>query len=94
MSQSSALGLARAAGRSAALGLCVGQLASAPNAHPPKVSGVGSQLGFQLWAPSPQFWVHTTRLQVRAGAAYPSPGAEGGGVPEAAAAAESSLTSP
>ena len=58
------------AGLSTTLGLCVGQLASAPSAHPPKVSGVGGQLGFQVWAPSPLIWVRATRLQVRAGAAY------------------------
>ena len=64
---------------SAALGLCGGQLASAPGAHPPEVSGVGAppgsgvggQLGFQLWAPSPLIYVRATGLQVRAGAAYP-----------------------
>ena len=36
-----ALGLSREALGSAALGLWVGQLASAPGAHPPEVSGVG-----------------------------------------------------
>ena len=59
------------ASRSATLSLCVGQLASAPGAHPPKVSGVGGQLGFQVWAPSPLIWVRTTGLQESAGAAYP-----------------------
>ena len=64
-----------APGPSAALGLWVGQLASAPGAHPPTrgfrcgrgagVSGVGGQLGFQLWVPSPVNWVS-------AGAAYPA----------------------
>ena len=42
-----------AAGQSAALGLCVGQLASAPGAHPPEVSGVGAHsanLGACNWA--------------------------------------------
>ena len=58
------------AGGSANLGLCVWQLASAPGAHPPVVSGVGGQLGFQLWAPSPLIWVRATRLQVSAGAVY------------------------
>ena len=86
----------------------MGQLASAPGAHPPTrgfrcgrpagVSGVGGQLGFQLWAPNPVIWLRTTGLQVSAGAAYPmffrSPEAEGGGAPEARAAEESSLTSP
>ena len=93
---SAALGLSHAAGRSDALGLCVGQLASAPSAHPPEVSGVGGQLGFQVWAPSPLIWVRTTGLQESAGAAYPMftvQGLRGGGAPEAKAAAESSLTS-
>ena len=71
VSQSTALGLSRATGRSIALGLCMGQLASAPGAHPPEVSVVGGQLGFQLWAPSPLIRVHPTGLQVSAGAAYP-----------------------
>ena len=57
---------------SAALGLWVGQLASSPGAHPPEVSGVGGQLGFQVWAPSPLIWVRTTGLQESAGAAYPT----------------------
>ena len=39
--------------------------------RPAGVSGVGGQLGFQLWAPSPLIWVHTTGLQVSTGAAYP-----------------------
>ena len=55
----------------ATLGLWVGQLASVPGAHPPKVSGVGAQQGFQLWVPSQLIWVRPTRLQGRAGAAYP-----------------------
>ena len=69
-------------GRCAALALCVGQLASVPGAHPPtrgfrcgrhaRVSGVGGQLGFQLWAPSLVIWVCATGLQVSAGAAYPA----------------------
>ena len=72
----------RVPGRSAALDLCVGQLASAPSAYPPTrgfrcgrdpgVSGVGSQLGFQLWAPSPLIWVCATGLQVSTGTAYPA----------------------
>ena len=41
------------AGLSTALGLCMGQLASAPGEHPPEVSGVGAPPGFQVWAPSP-----------------------------------------
>ena len=76
-----ALGHSRATGPSATLGLCMGQLASAAGVHPPTrgfrcgrpagVSGVGGQLGFQLWAPSQLIWVHPTLLQVRAWAAYP-----------------------
>ena len=50
-----ALGLSPMALRSAALGLWVGQLASAPVAHPPEVSGVGAPLGFQVWAASRGF---------------------------------------
>ena len=75
------------AGWSAALGLCVGQLASAPGAHPPEVSSVGPQssnLGARNWA-SGEHRGCLSRVH--------SPGAEGGGAPEAAAAAESSLTS-
>ena len=67
-----ALGLSRAALGSVALGLWVGQLASAPSAHPPEVSGVGGQLGFHLWAPSPLILVLATQLHVRAWAAYPA----------------------
>ena len=59
------------AGGSAALGLCMGQVASAPGAHPPEVSGVGGQLGFQVWAPSPLIWVSATGLPMSAGATYP-----------------------
>ena len=66
------LGLSRVALGSAALGLWVGQLASAPSEHPPEVSGVGALPGFQVWAPSPLIWVRTTGLQVSAGAAYPA----------------------
>ena len=86
----------RLTSQSAALGLWVGQLASAPGAHPPEVSGVGSQLGFQVWAPSQLIWVRATGLQVSAQASFPrvhSPGTEGGGAPEAVAAMESSLIS-
>ena len=72
-----ALGLSLEAGWSAALGLWVRQLASAPGAHPPEVSGVGGQPGFQAWAPSQLIWVRTTRLQVSAGAAYPMFTAQG-----------------
>ena len=67
-----ALGLSPAALGSAVLGLWVGQLASAPDAHPPEVSGVGGQLGFQVWAPSPLICVRATGLQVSAWAAYPA----------------------
>ena len=82
-----ALGLSRVAVGSAALGLLVGQLASAPGAHPPEVSGVGAQsanLGACNWA-SGESWGCLSRVH--------RPGAEGGGAPEAAAAAESSLIS-
>ena len=57
--------------------------------HLTGVSGVGGQLGFQFWAPVPQLgecWGCLSHIH--------SPGAEGGAVPEAVAAAESSLTSP
>ena len=84
------------AGQSAALGLCVGQLSSAPVEHPPEVLGVGALPGFQVWVPSPLIWVHVTRLQVSTGAAYPSFTVQGfreEGAPEAVAAADSSLTS-
>ena len=61
VSRSATLGLSRMLPADpAALGLCVGQLASAPGAHPSKVSGVGSQLEFQLWAPSPLIWVRAS----------------------------------
>ena len=40
--------------------------------RPAWVSGVGGQLGFQLWAPSPLIWVPATGLQVSAVAAYPA----------------------
>ena len=53
--------------------------------------------GFQLWAPSLLIWVRTGPASgVRWGCLshVHSPGAEGEGAPEAAAAAESSLTSP
>ena len=53
------------------MGLWVGQLASVPGAVPPEVSGVGVPPGFQVWAPSPLIWVHSTGLQVSAGSAYP-----------------------
>ena len=69
------------------LGLCMGQLASAPSVHPPKVSGVGPQ--------SANLGVCNRASGERRGcfSGGHSTGAEGGGAPEAAAAAESSLTS-
>ena len=83
-----ALGLSHAALGSEVLGLWVEQLASAPDALPPEVSGVGPQSA-------------NLRARNRASgecrgclSCVHSPGAEGGGAPEAAAAAESSLTSP
>ena len=66
-----ALGLGRTASRSAALALCVEQVASAPGVNPPEVSGVGGQLGFQLWTPSLLIWVLATRLQLSVLAVYP-----------------------
>ena len=72
ISSSATLGLGLVACWSTSLGLCVGQLASAPGAHPPEVSGVGAQPEFQVWAPSLLIWVLATGLQVRAGAAYPA----------------------
>ena len=62
---------------------------------PAGVSGVGGQLGFQLWAPSPLIGCVPAGGQVSAGLHFSvhSPGSEGGGAPEAAAAVESSLTS-
>ena len=56
----------------AALGLCMGQLTSAPGVHPPEFSGVGALLRFQVWAPSPLIYVRATGLQMSAGAAYPA----------------------
>ena len=72
----------------AAMGLWVGQLASAPGAHPPEVSGVGphsANLGASNQA-SGERWGCLSQVD--------RPGTEGGGAPEAVAAAESSLTSP
>ena len=57
-----ALGVSPVALGSAALGLWVGQLASAP---------VCTHRRFQMWAPRPLICVCTTGLQVSAGAAYP-----------------------
>ena len=83
-----ALGLSHVALGSAVLGLWVEQLASAPDAHPPEVSCVGPQFA-------------NLRARNRASgerrgclSSIHSPGAEGGGVPGAVAAAKSSLTSP
>ena len=67
-----ALGLSPTALGSAALVLLVGQLASAPGAHLPEVSGVGAPLGFQVWAPTPLIWLCSMGLQVIAGAAGPA----------------------
>ena len=71
----------------AALGLWVGQLASAPSAHPPEVSGVGPQ--------SANLGVRNRASGERQGclSLVNSPGAEGGEAPEAGAAAKSSLIS-
>ena len=74
-------------GQSLALGLCAGQPATDLDAHPPEVSGVGPQsanLGAGNRA-SGERWGCLSQVH--------SPGAEAGGAPEAAAAAESSLTS-
>ena len=87
-----------------ALGLCVGQLASALGAHPPEVSGVGAPPGSQVCVASWGFIVgpQSTNLGAHNRASgvcwgwlscIHSPGAERGGVPEAEAAGESSLTS-
>ena len=50
-----ALDLSRRALRSAVLGLCMGQLASAPGVHPHEVSGVGALPMFQVWSASRGF---------------------------------------
>ena len=83
-----ALGLSHRALGSAVLGLWVEQLASAPSAHPPEVSGVGPQSA-NLGACNPG----SGELQGCLSLVH-SPVAEGGGVPEALAAVESCLTSP
>ena len=82
------MGLSLAALGSAVLGLWVEQLASAPDAHPPEVSCVGSQFA-------------NLRARNRASGERRGclshvhcPGAEGGGAPGAEGAAKSSLTSP
>ena len=73
------MGLSPVALRSAVLGLWVEQLASAPDSHPPEVSGVGAPLGFEVWTPSPLICVHATGLQVSAGGAYLEFRFQGGG---------------
>ena len=50
------------------LGLWVEQLACAPDALPPEVSGVGAPPGFHVWAPSSLICVRATGPQVSAGA--------------------------
>ena len=89
----------------ASWGLCMEQLASAPGAHPPKVSGVGAPPGSQCGQPAEVSGVgpQSADLGARNRASgerrwgclsrIHSPGAEGGGAPVAVAAAESSLTS-
>ena len=66
------LGLSHEALRSAVLGLWVEQLASAPDALPPEVSGVGAPPGFHMGAPSLLISMRATGPQVSAGAAYPA----------------------
>ena len=61
-----ALGLNHAALGSEVLGLWVEQPASAPDALPPEVSGVGAPPGFHVWAPSLLICVRTTGPQVNA----------------------------
>ena len=80
-----ALGLSCTALESEALGLWVGQLASAPGAHPPEVSGVGPQSA-NLGALNP-----ASGERLGCFSRFHSPGAEGGGVPVVVAAVESSL---
>ena len=91
-----ALGLNQAALGSEVLGLWVEQLVSAPDALPPEVSAVGAPPEFHVWAPSSLICVRNRASGERQGclSGAPSPGAEGGGAPEAVAAAKSSLTSP
>ena len=82
------MGLSHVALGSAVLGLWVEQLASASDAHPPEVSCVGPQFA-NLHAGNQASGECRGCLS-----GVHSPGAEGGGVPGAEAAAESSLTSP
>ena len=69
--QWAALGLSHAAVGSALLGLWVEQLASAPDALPSEVSGVGAPPGFHAWAPSSLICARATGPQVSAGVVYP-----------------------
>ena len=57
---------------SAVFVLWVEQLASAPDALPPEVSGVGAPPGFHVWATSLLICVRATGPQVSVGAAYPA----------------------
>ena len=81
------MGLSHTALGSTVLGLWVEQLASAPDAHPPEVSGVGAQFA-NLRARNQASGERQGCLSC-----VHSPGAEGGGLPELVAAAESSLAS-
>ena len=72
--------------RSVALCLCVEHPATDPGAHP----------RFEVWVPSPLILVWASQASGESwgcSSCVHSPGAEGGGAPEARAAAESSLTS-
>ena len=64
------LGLNHVALGSEVLGPWVEQLASAPDALPPEVSGVGAPPGFHVWAPSSLICVRAAGPQVSTGAAY------------------------
>ena len=81
-------GLNHVALESEVLGLWVEQLASAPDALPPEVSGVGPQFANLRACNRASGECRGCLARAR------SPGAEGGGAPGASAAAESSLTSP
>ena len=70
-----------------ALCLWVGQLASAPGAHPLEVSGVGPQSANLGAGNRASCEVQACLFRIH------RPGAEGGGAQEAMAAAESCLTS-
>ena len=64
---------------------------------PRPLTEVHAHLGFQVWVRSPLIWVRANRASAVCCGCLSrvySPGAEGGGAPEARAAAESSLTSP